>query len=94
VKVYVQAKRYKQGNKISANTVRQLRQAIPSHSQGAFITTSEFQNAAAEVATETGFPRIGLINGRQLVDLLVEHWDDIPSDFRDLLGLRPGLVLA
>jgi restriction system protein len=94
VKVFVQAKRYKQGTKINANTVKQLRQAIPFGGQGAFITTGDFQNAANEVALEPGFPRIGLINGRQLVDLLVAHWGDIPQEFRERLGLRPGLVRA
>ncbi len=90
----LQAKRYKLGAKVSANTVRQLRQAIPFGGQGAFITTADFQNAAADVALEPGFPRIGLINGRQLVDLLIEHWGDIPPEFRERLGLKPGLVLA
>jgi hypothetical protein len=74
VKVFVQAKRYKLGTKVSANTVRQLRQAIPFGGQGAFITTAEIQAAAPDVALAPGFPRIGLINGRQLVDLLVAHW--------------------
>ena len=92
VKVFVQAKRYKLGQRISANTVKQLRTAIPLGGQGAFITTADFQAAAQDVAIEVGFPRIGLINGRQLVDLLVEHWQDIPSEFRDRLGLRIGLV--
>jgi len=94
VKVFVQAKRYQLDAKISASVVRQLRQAIPFGGQGAFITTADYQTAAAEVALEAGFPRIGLINGRQLVDLLVEHWADIPKDFQDLLGLKPGLVRA
>jgi len=93
VKVYVQAKRYKPGTRVTAKTVRELRQAIPFGGQGAFITTAEFQRAATDVALEAGFPRIGLINGRQLVDLLVEHWNDIPEDFRERLGLKPGLVL-
>ena len=92
VKVFVQAKRYKVGTKVSANTVRQLRQAIPFGGQGAFITTADYQSAAADVALEAGFPRIGLINGRQLVDLLIEHWEDIPQEFRERLGLKPGLV--
>ena len=92
VKVFVQAKRYKLGTRITASTVKQLRQAIPFGGQGAFITTADFQNNAHEVALESGFPRIGLVNGRQLVDLLVEHWEDIPSEFRELLDLRPGLV--
>jgi restriction system protein len=92
VKVFVQAKRYKLGSKVSASTVKQLRQAIPFGGQGAFITTADYQTAAADVALEAGFPRIGLINGRQLVDLLIEHWDDIPLEFREQLGLKQGLV--
>ncbi len=94
VKVFVQAKRYKLGAKVSAKVVRQLRQAIPFGGQGAFITTAGYQSSAADVALESGFPRIGLINGRQLVDLLIEHWPDIPQEFRERLGLKPGLVLA
>jgi len=92
VKVFVQAKRYKLETKIAASVVKQLRQAIPFGGQGAFITTADFQKNAHDVALEHGFPRIGLVNGRQLVDLLIEHWEDIPAEFRELLGLRPGLV--
>jgi len=92
VKIYVQAKRYQLGSKISAATVRQLRQAIPFGGQGAFITTADYHSDASEAAIQSGFPRIGLVNGRQLVDLLIEHWDAIPEDFRNRLGLRPGLV--
>jgi restriction system protein len=92
VKIFVQAKRYQLKSKVSGNVVRQLRQAIPFGGQGAFITTAEFQESAAAVALEAGFPRIGLINGRQLVDLLVEHWNEIPPDFQNRLGLKPGLV--
>jgi restriction system protein len=94
VKVFVQAERYKLGTKVSANTVRQLRHVIPFGGQGAFITTAEFQGAAADVALEPGFPRIGLATGRQLVDLLIEHWGDIPREFQERLGLKPGLVRA
>lgn len=94
VRVYVQAKRYKAGTKINSGVVRQLRMAIPSGGQGAFITTADYQRKAYDVATEVGFPRIGLINGRQLVDLLVEHWKDIPEEFQNKLGLKIGLVLS
>ncbi len=94
IKLFVQAKRYKLGSRINANTVKALRQNIPSNGQGAFITTCEYQEAAKEVALEIGFPRIGLINGHQLVDLLVEHWDSIPSDFKEKLNLKLGLVVA
>lgn len=94
VRIFVQAKRYKLGTKVPASTVRQLRQAIPRDGQGAFITTADYQAAAADVALDPDFPRIGLINGRQLVDLLIEHWAAIPQEFRERLGLKPGLVLA
>lgn len=94
IKVFVQAKRYQLSKKIAANVVRQLRQTIPHGEQGAFITTADYQPAAREVADEAGFPRIGLINGRQLVDLLIKHWSDIPQEFKDKLGLKPGLVKA
>ncbi len=92
VKLYVQGKRYKLGTKVKASTVRQLRQAIPFGGQGAFITTADYQEAAREVATEPGFPRIGLINGRQLVDLLVQYWPALPEDLKEQLDLRLGLV--
>ncbi len=94
VKIFVQAKRYRLGTRISANTVKQLRQSIPRDGQGAFITTADYQKAAHDVALDPMFPRIGLINGRQLVDLLIEHWSDVPAEFRERLGLKPGLVRA
>ena len=92
IKIFVQAKRYRLGSKVSAKVVRQLRQAIPHDGQGAFITTADYQAKARAVAHETGFPRIGLVNGHQLVDLLIEHWGSIPQEFRERLGLKPGLV--
>jgi len=94
IKLFVQAKRYKLGKKINGNTVKALRSNIPSGGQGAFITTAGFQKNAQEIASESGFPRIGLINGNQLVDILSEHWEDIPDDFKDKLGLKIGLVIS
>jgi len=94
VKIFVQVKRYSLGTKIAAKDVKALRQSIPSGGQGAFITTAEFQSKASDVAVEPEFPRVGLVNGHQLVDLLVEHWSDIPDEFKNKLGLKPGLVNA
>lgn len=92
IKLFVQVKRYKLGQKISPNVVKALRANIPAGGQGAFITTADFRRQAQEIAVEPGFPRIGLINGEQLVDILAEHWNDIPSDFKEKLGLKVGLV--
>jgi predicted Mrr-cat superfamily restriction endonuclease len=92
IKLFVQAKRYKLGSRINANVVKALRANIPAGGQGAFITTADYQKAAKEIAVEQGFPRIGLINGEQLVDILAEHWNDIPVEFREKLSLKIGLV--
>lgn len=94
IRLFVQAKRYQISNRISAGVVQAFRGAIPNGAQGAFITTADYTVKAHEVALATGFPRIGLINGRQLVDLLTEHWTDLPLEIRDQLGLQPGLVLV
>lgn len=92
VRIYVQAKRYALGRKVNSSEIKKLRGMIPMGGQGALITTGEFKKDAHEIALEPGFAPIGLVNGRQLVDLLVEHWNDIPVEFQARLGLRPGLV--
>lgn len=94
VDVYVQAKRYQIGSRVVVGDVLKLRQVIPRGGQGAVITTGGFQKKAYDAATEQDFPRIGLIDGQKLVDILVEHWGAIPEEFRDKLGIRPGLVPA
>ena len=92
IKLFVQAKRYKLGSRIRGNVVKALRANIPAGGQGAFITTAGFDKKAKEIAVENGFPRIGLINGEQLVDILAEHWDDMPDEFKEKLNLKTGLV--
>lgn len=93
IKLYVQAKRYRRGARISASTVKSLRQNIPTGAQGAFITTCDFQGKALEVATESGFPRIGTASGEQLVDMLAEKWEVLDPEIRSKLGLKRGLVV-
>lgn len=93
IQLFVQAKRYKRGSRIPGKTVQSLRQKIPHHAQGAFITTADFQKDAFDVAEEPGFPRIGLMNGTQLVELLTEQWDKLPEEIREKLGLRKGLLI-
>ena len=90
VKVFAQVKRYKAGKNISANAVKNLRASIPMNAQGAFFTTTAYTKRAVDIATEAGFPPISLIDGHQLVDLLIQHWDKIPEDFQEKLEfVRP-----
>ena len=94
VNITGQVKRYQRGSKITARPIRDLRGRIPIGSQGTFVTTSDYTKDARRVAEEDGFARVGLINGEQLVDLLTQHWQDIPDEYRDQLGLKPILVPA
>jgi restriction system protein len=94
IQLIVQVKRYQLNARISARDVKALRSSIPAGAQGAFVTTANFQPAALDMATEAGYPRIGTVNGRQLVDLLTEHWTAIPDDFKERLQLKLGLILA
>ena len=94
VNITGQVKRYQPSSKITARPIRDLRGRIPIGSQGTFVTTSDYTKDARRVAKEDGFARVGLINGEQLVDLLTQHWQAIPDEFRDTLGLKPILVPA
>ena len=94
VNIAGQVKRYKRDSKITARPIRDLRGRIPIGSQGTFVTTSDYTKDARRVAEEDGFARVGLINGEQLIDLLTQHWQDIPDEFQDALGLKPILVPA
>ena len=85
MKVLVQAKRYAT-RAVSAREVKQLRSSIPRDGQGVFITTSDYQNKAKQVADDRDFPRINLIDGRRLVDLLAEYWSNLSEEWRDRLG--------
>lgn len=93
IKIFVQAKRYQPDKVIKAADVKALRQSIPRDGQGAFITTAQYDKHCKEIALDPNFPRIGLINGKQLVDILAEFWNEIPVEFQNKLGLKKGLVL-
>lgn len=91
IDLFVQAKRYEK-NYVSTKDIKTFRGSIPNGVQGAFITTSYFHKDAEKVALEPGFPRIGLINGQQLVDIITAHWHDMDEDFKNKLNLKVGLV--
>lgn len=50
--------------------------------------TEQFRQGGA------GLQPIRLVNNRQLVDLLVEHREDISTEFHTSLGPKHALVLA
>jgi restriction endonuclease Mrr len=92
VDLKVQVKRYRLGNTVDHNTVEEFRSSVPGQAQAAFVTTSGYTRKAREEAEREGFKRIGLIDGRQLVDVLSEEYDRLPAEVREKLSLRRVLV--
>jgi restriction system protein len=73
-RVYVQAKRYGDGNNIGAGAIRDFFGSLDRHkaAKGLFVTTSTFSTAARETA-EFLSKRIVLVDGNQLATLMIRH---------------------
>jgi len=72
--IYVQAKRYAEGNNIAAGAIRDFYGALSlkrAH-KGIFVTTSAFSTAATETARGLG-SRIVLIDGSHLARLMIRY---------------------
>ncbi|RVU46677.1 hypothetical protein EA187_05945 [Lujinxingia sediminis] len=81
----VQVKRWK--NNISSPTVQQVRGSLGSHEQGLIITTSDFSSGARIEAERPDATPVGLMDGTQLVKLLVEYGIGVEKDELSLLRL-------
>ena len=71
IKLAVQVKRWKQN--VQSPVVQQVRGSLGAHEQGLIITTSDFSPGAKEEAEQSDKTPIALMNGEQLVFLLMEH---------------------
>jgi restriction system protein len=67
----VQVKRWRRN--VQAPIVQQVRGSLGTHEQGLIITTSDFSKGAREEAARPNAVPVGLMNGEQLVALLVEN---------------------
>lgn len=72
--IYVQAKRYSEGNNVSANAIRDFFGALnlKKAQKGLFFTTADFTPSAMQTAKDLGM-RIVLINGQQLAKLMIRY---------------------
>lgn len=72
--IYVQAKRYSEGNNIGAGAIRDFFGALSlkKAQKGIFVTTSSFSQSAVETARALS-SRIVLIDGAQLAKLLIRY---------------------
>ena len=71
VNAAVQVKRWKKN--VQANVVRELRGSLTTHEQGIIITTSDYSAGARTEANAVGKVPISLLNGSELIELLVKH---------------------
>jgi len=86
-RVYIQAKRYAEGNNIGAGAIRDFFGSLDRHkaTKGLFVTTSTFSAAARETA-EFLSKRIVLIDGEQLARLMIRH--NVGCRIEDILHIK------
>ena len=85
VNAAVQVKRWK-GN-VRAPAVTQLRGSLQVHQQGIIITTSDYSRGARKEAAASNKTRIGLINGDELIELLIKHEVGVQEKTLRVVGL-------
>lgn len=79
IKMAVQVKKWKPKNNIQAPVVQQVRGSLGVHEQGLIITTSSFSPGAVNEAAQPDKTPIALMNGEQLVTLLMEYGIGVKS---------------
>lgn len=86
-RVYIQAKRYAEGNNIGPGAIRDFFGSLDRHkaSKGLFVTTSGFSSSARETADFLS-KRIVLIGGQQLAKLMIRY--DVGCRVEDVLHIK------
>ncbi len=81
-RVYLQAKRYSEGNNVGAPEVQAFSGALGQFraTKGIFITTSSFTSGARAVARDTAHYTLILIDGQRLATLMFEYGVGVQVD--------------
>lgn len=87
----IQVKRWNQN--VQAPTVQQVRGSLGAHEQGLIITTSDFSKGAKEEAQRPDATPVALMNGEQLVALLVEKEIGVTRTPMEILQLAEEQVI-
>ena len=87
IKMAVQVKKWKIKNNIQAPVVQQVRGSLGVHEQGLIITTSDFSAGAIKEAAQSDKTPIALMNGEQLVLLLMEYGIGVHRSTPDLFEI-------
>ena len=94
IKMAVQVKKSKLKNNIQAPVVQQVRGSLGAHEQGLIITTSNFSTGAIREAAQPDKTPIALMNGEQLVMLLVEHDIGVHRSTPDLFEIDEEALVS
>jgi len=81
----VQVKRWK--HNVQAPVVQQVRGSLGIHEHGLVITTSDFSEGARQEAVKPSATPIALMNGEELVGLLIEHNIEVRRTTHDIIEL-------
>ena len=84
----VHVKRWKKN--VQRQEVQQLRGSLGAHEQGLIITTSDFSPNAREEAARSDATPVALMNGEQLVGLLVENGIGVRRTSHELIEMGEG----
>ncbi len=71
--IYIQAKRYNEGNSVGRPEIQRFIGAMQKAEKGVFITTSKFTKEALEFANAESRKHIKLIDGDSLVEFMIRH---------------------
>ncbi|HBE79933.1 MAG TPA: restriction endonuclease [Firmicutes bacterium] len=85
IRMAVQVKRWKAN--VQSPVVQQVRGSLGAHEQGLIITTSDFSSGARDEAERSDATPVALMNGEQLVNLLIENDICIRRTNHDLIEL-------
>lgn len=85
IRMAVQVKRWRAN--VQSPVVQQVRGSLGAHEQGLIITTSDFSSGARAEAERADATPVALMNGEQLVNLLIENDICIRRTNHDLIEL-------
>ena len=71
--IYIQVKRYSEGNNVGRPEIQRFIGAMQKAEKGVFITTSKFTKEALEFANAEIRKHIRLVDGDSLVELMIKH---------------------
>jgi restriction system protein len=89
IKFAIQAKKWQPKNHVLAPAVQSLRGSLAAHERGLFVTTSSYSSGARTEAVRIDAYPIALIDGVELVNLLVEHGIGVDPHSYDVLARIP-----